>query len=44
MSAAARAKGLLFQHYDGVTGRRRSVFPFTQVLEVPHLKDKDVRY
>jgi hypothetical protein len=26
---------LLDKHYDSVTGHRRSVFPFTQVLQVP---------
>jgi hypothetical protein len=36
-----RAKSLLFEHYDSVTGKRRSVFPFTQVIEMPHLIDKD---
>ena len=26
---------LLDQHYDPVTGHRRSVFPFTQVIQMP---------
>jgi hypothetical protein len=26
---------LLDQHYDSVTGHRRSVFPFTQVIKAP---------
>lgn len=33
---------LLEQHYDSVTGRRRSVFPFTQVIEMPFHVEQDV--
>ena len=49
-SAAERAfdermgklKGILLErHYDPVTGKRRNVFPHTQVVEVPHFIDKD---
>ena len=32
---------LLHNHYDSVTGRRRSVFPFTQVIGVPFHVDDD---
>jgi hypothetical protein len=35
---------LLDKHYDSVTGRRRSVFPFTQVVKMPlHWEDDDIR-
>jgi hypothetical protein len=27
------------EHYDPVTGRRRSIFPFTQVVEMPRFDD-----
>jgi hypothetical protein len=37
----ARMRGLLLDHYDPVTGKRRSIFPFHQILEVPHFADKD---
>lgn len=37
-------KSLLFQHYDSVTGRRRSIFPFTQVIEMPLHKEKDRKH
>jgi hypothetical protein len=38
----ARLKGVLMEHYDPVTGRRRSaLFPFTQNIDVPFLVDKD---
>jgi hypothetical protein len=38
-----RAKALLLdKHYDLVTGRRRSVFPFTQVIEAPFHVEQDV--
>ena len=37
---AARLKGILMEHYDPVTGKRRSsLFPFTQHLNVPFLGD-----
>ena len=37
---AARVKGLLFEHYDAA-GRRRGIFPFNQVIEMPHFVDKE---
>lgn len=38
-----RAKTLLLdKHYDAVTGQRRSVFPFTQVIEAPFHVEQDV--
>jgi hypothetical protein len=34
---------LLDRHYDSVTGRRRTVFPFTQVVTMPfHNADDEV--
>lgn len=36
-----RAKSMLLDHYDPTTGRRRSVFPFTQVIEAPFHVEKD---
>lgn len=30
---------LLDQHYDSVTGKRKTVFPFTQVVKMPHHKE-----
>jgi len=36
---AARLKGVLMDHYDPVTGKRRNIFPFTQHLNVPYLGD-----
>jgi hypothetical protein len=39
-----KGKGLLFQHYDSVTGKRRSVFPHTQVIEMPHLIADDRKH
>jgi hypothetical protein len=39
-----RTKSLLFEHYDSVTGKRRSIFPFTQTIEMSHLVDKDLRH
>jgi hypothetical protein len=37
-----RAKTLLLdKHYDAVTGQRRSVFPFTQVIEAPFHVEQD---
>lgn len=32
---------LVDKHYDSVTGRRRNVFPHTQVVHMPHLVDVD---
>jgi|SRR6185369_6072496 len=37
-----RTKSLLLeQHYDSVTGKRRSVFAFTQTVELPLVVDED---
>jgi hypothetical protein len=36
---AQRLRSILMEHYDPVTGRRRSVFPFTQVIEMPRYDD-----
>lgn len=36
-----KSKQLLLEHYDSVTGRRRSVFPHHQVVHMPRLVDKD---
>jgi len=40
-----RGKSLLLEnHYDSVTGKRRTVFPFTQVLSAPRINaDDEVR-
>jgi hypothetical protein len=35
-----RAKSLLLEHYDA-NGKRRNVFPFTQVIELDRLIDRD---
>jgi len=38
-----RGKTILLDHYDAVTGRRRSVFPFTQQVKMPlHWEDDKV--
>ena len=38
-----RAKTLLLErHYDSVTGRRRSVFPFTQVVKAAYHEEDDL--
>lgn len=38
-----RAKSLLLEnHYDSVTGKRRTVFPFTQVVKMPHHFEDDI--
>jgi hypothetical protein len=34
-----RLRSILMEHYDPVTGRRRSIFPFTQVVEMPRFDD-----
>jgi hypothetical protein len=39
-----KGKTLLFQHYDSVNGRRRSIFPHTQIIEMPFLVDKDRKH
>lgn len=33
-----RAKHLLLNHYDGMTGRRHNIFPHHQVIQMPHLE------
>ena len=38
---AAHLKGILMDHYDPVTGKRRNIFPFTQHLHVPFIRDRD---
>lgn len=40
-----RAKTLLLdRHYDSVTGKRKTIFPFTQVIKMPlHDADDEVR-
>ena len=37
-----RMKSLLLMHYDSVSGKRRGVFPFRQIIEMPlmNLRDK----
>lgn len=38
-----RAKTILLDgHYDSVTGERRSVFPFTQVVQAPFHDERSV--
>jgi hypothetical protein len=37
---AARLKGLLMEHYDAA-GKRRSVFPFNQVIDMAHFTDRE---
>ena len=34
-----KTMNLLMQHYDSVTGKRLSVFPFTQTIELPRYDD-----
>lgn len=29
-------KGVLLSHYDGVTDQRRNIFPYHQIIEMPH--------
>lgn len=36
-----RTKSTLLDHYDSVTGKRKSVFPFHQVVRPAFFKDKD---
>lgn len=40
-----RGKSLLLdRHYDSVTGKRKTIFPFTQVVQMPlHRADDEVR-
>ena len=40
-----RGKSLLLEnHYNSVTGKRRTVFPFTQTISAPlHVADDEVR-
>jgi hypothetical protein len=35
-----KVKQLLMNHYD-VTGRKRGIFPYDQVIDVPHFNFKD---
>lgn len=35
-----RTKSMLLSHYDSVTGRRKSVFPFNQEIRMEHFRDK----
>ena len=35
-----KAMNLLMEHYDSVTGQRRNIFPFTQVIELPRYDDE----
>lgn len=37
---AARAKGLLLNHYD-TAGRKKGIFPYDQEIVMPHLVAKD---
>lgn len=37
-----RSKQALLDHYDGVSGKRRNIFPFDQRIEMPLFIDKDV--
>jgi len=38
----ARLKGVLSEHYDRATGKRRNgIFPFNQVIKMPHVVDDD---
>jgi hypothetical protein len=36
-----RTKSLLLEHYDGVTGKRKNVFPFTQYIRPPLVEADD---
>ena len=36
-----RTKTVLLQHYDGVTGLRKTVFPFHQQIQAPLVVDED---
>ena len=38
-----RMKAILVEHYDGASGRRRSVFPHNQVIEVPFMDLRNKR-
>lgn len=39
-----RGKTILMDHYDPVTGRKKSVIPHTQIIRAAyHLEDDDVR-
>ncbi len=37
----ARGRALLANHYDSATGKRRNVFPHTQVIEMSRVLDPD---
>jgi hypothetical protein len=36
-----RSKSLLLDHYDAVTGKRKSVFAYTQMAQAPFLQNKN---
>lgn len=36
-----RSKDVLLGHYDSVTGKRRNIFPFNQVIHMAHFNDRD---
>lgn len=36
-----RLKSILLAHYDGANGKRKSVFPFHQTIEVPFVSFRD---
>jgi len=36
-----KTKSVLLGHYDGVTGLRKTVFPFQQVIQAPLVVDED---
>lgn len=38
---AGKFKTILLSHYDSVTGRRRSIFPFHQTISPLHFVDND---
>lgn len=39
---SGRAKQILLDHYDGVTGNRRAIVPYDQHISVPLHVDEDV--
>lgn len=41
LDLAGRIRELMLSHYDSVTGRRKSIFPFDQIISVPLHKEKD---
>lgn len=36
-----KAKSMLLEHYDSVTGRRRPTFAHDQVIVMPHFQDRE---